>query len=78
MLSQIRSDLPVLLVAGDEDPVNRRLAGIDFLEGRWREAGVQEIDRQIDPGGRHEMLNETNREEVSQNIVRWINLQLQR
>lgn len=71
-LKGIRSDLPVLLVAGDADPVNRNLKGIDYLESRWREAGVEKIDRQIYAGGRHEMLNETNREEVTRNIIAWI------
>lgn len=71
-LQQIRSDLPVLLVAGDADPINRELAGIDYLEQRWREAGVKQIDRQIYAGGRHEMLNETNRDEVTANLIGWL------
>lgn len=71
-LAKIRSDLPVLLVAGDADPVNQGLKGIDYLEQKWREAGVQKIDRQIYAGGRHEMLNETNRAEVSANIINWL------
>lgn len=71
-LRRIRPDLPVLLVAGDADPVNRKLAGIDFLEERWREAGVRQIDWQIYPGGRHEMLNETNRDAVTANIIAWL------
>lgn len=75
-LKQIRPDLPVLLVAGDEDPVNRKLAGIDYLELRWREAGVTRIDRHIYEGGRHEMLNETNREEVTARTIAWMDAQL--
>lgn len=72
ILRTIRGDLPVLVVAGDADPVNGNLVGIDFLERRWREAGVLQIDRQIYPGGRHEMLNETNRDEVTANIIGWL------
>jgi alpha-beta hydrolase superfamily lysophospholipase len=71
-LKGIRSNLPVLIVAGDADPVNRNLKGIDYLESQWREAGVEKIDRQIYAGGRHEMLNETNRDEVTRNIITWI------
>ena len=71
-LKKIRPDLPVLLVAGDADPINRQLAGIDFLETAWRDAGVKRIDRQIYEGGRHEMLNETNRDEVTGAIIAWI------
>lgn len=72
-LKKIRSTLPVLLLAGDADPVNRNLKGLDFLEQQWRAAGVKQIDRQIYEGARHEMLNETNRAEVTENIIEWIN-----
>jgi alpha-beta hydrolase superfamily lysophospholipase len=71
LLRKIRSDLPVLLVAGDADPVNRELKGIDYLEAKWREAGVARIDRQIYIGGRHEMLNETNCDTVTSSIIEW-------
>ena len=71
-LNKIRNDLPVLLVAGDADPINEKLAGLKRLEVRWKEAGVKRIDRQVYKGGRHEMLNETNRDEVTASIVKWI------
>ncbi len=72
VLKQIRADLPVLFVAGDADPINNNLKGLELLESRWREAGVQRIDTQFYPGGRHEMLNETNRDEVTAAIVGWL------
>jgi alpha-beta hydrolase superfamily lysophospholipase len=71
-LKNIRSDLPCLFVAGDQDPINNNLEGLYLLEELWRKAGVQRIDRQYYPGGRHEMLNEINRDEVTQNIIFWI------
>jgi alpha-beta hydrolase superfamily lysophospholipase len=71
-LRQIRGDLPVLLVAGDADPINSNLEGLRLLERRWREAGVQRIDTLFYEGGRHEMLNETNRDEVTTDIVAWL------
>lgn len=71
-LRQIRNDLPVLLVAGDADPINNHLEGLHLLESRWRGAGVQQIDTLYYPGGRHEMLNETNRDEVTADIIAWL------
>lgn len=71
-LRGIRGDLPVLLVAGDQDPINRNLEGLRILERRWHEAGVKRIDTQYYEGGRHEMLNEINRDEVTQDIVGWL------
>lgn len=76
ILRQIRPDLPVLFVAGDEDPINRRLGGLALLERRWREAGVQQIDKLYYAGGRHEMLNETNRDEVTADITAWLTTNL--
>lgn len=73
VLKRIRADLPVLLVAGDADPINRNLEGLNLLEERWRAAGVQHIDKLYYPGGRHEMLNETNRDQVMADIVDWLN-----
>jgi alpha-beta hydrolase superfamily lysophospholipase len=70
---KIRSDLPVLLVAGDADPINRNLEGLNTLESWWRDAGVRQIDKLYYRDGRHEMLNETNRDEVTRDIVAWIN-----
>ena len=71
-LRRIRPDLPCLFVAGTADPVNRNLEGLQLLERRWREAGVQRIDTLYYEGGRHEMLNETNRDEVTRDIIEWI------
>jgi alpha-beta hydrolase superfamily lysophospholipase len=71
-LRLIRPDLPVLLVAGDADPVNRKLAGLQLLERWYRDAGLRRIDTLYYPGGRHEMLNETNRDEVTADIIDWL------
>ena len=68
----MRDDLPILLVAGDQDPINRGMAGLRLLEERYRAAGVIQLDTQYYAGGRHEMLNETNRDEVTANLVGWI------
>jgi alpha-beta hydrolase superfamily lysophospholipase len=77
-IARIRAELPVLLVAGDEDPLNAKLAGLRLLESRWRDAGVVQIETCYYSGGRHEMLNETNRDEVTKDIVTWLGRTLER
>ncbi len=72
-LRNIRSDLPVLLMAGERDPINNDLKGLHLLEQRWRDAGVERIDTQYYEGARHETLNEINRDEVTDNIIDWLN-----
>ena len=68
----VRKDLCCLLVAGDKDPVNNNLKGLLYLEELWEKAGIRHIDKQYYTDGRHEMLNEINREEVTQNIIDWV------
>jgi alpha-beta hydrolase superfamily lysophospholipase len=70
--ANVRPDLPILLVAGDKDPVNQNLKGLHLLEKRFRDAGVRRIDKQYYKDGRHEMLNEINRNEVTKNIIDWL------
>lgn len=71
-LSHIRSDLPVYVFAGDKDPINADLTRLTPLVDRYREAGLRDITTDYYPGGRHEMLNETNRAEVVDNLKSWI------
>jgi alpha-beta hydrolase superfamily lysophospholipase len=68
----VRSDLPVLLLSGEEDPIHRRLAGLRLLEERLRDGGVVRVDTLYYLGGRHEMLNELNREQVMAESRDWM------
>jgi alpha-beta hydrolase superfamily lysophospholipase len=71
-LANIRADLPLLLVAGEMDPLNARLLGLQLLEQKLRDAGVTQIASRYYDGGRHEMLNEINRDEVTRDIIDWL------
>ena len=72
-LKRIRSDLPIYLFAGDKDPLNGDLAFLKVLIARYQAAGVKDVTWDFYPGGRHEMLNETNRDEVIAKLVAWMN-----
>src|SRR5260370_13538626 len=71
-LSRIRSDLPIYIFAGDKDPINHNLEWLKPLAQRFRAAGVAEVTEKYYPEGRHEMLNETNRDEVMRDLANWI------
>ena len=62
----------MLLVAGDADPINGALELLNLLEQRWRDGGMVDIETAYYEGGRHEMLNETNREQVTADIISWM------
>jgi hypothetical protein len=71
-LGKIRPDLPIYLFSGSEDPVGQQLDGVRVLIERCQSAGVTGISHDFYPGGRHEMLNETNRDEVRTRLIGWI------
>lgn len=71
-VAKIRGDLPVLLIAGTQDPINGDMVFLQVLEDRWREAGIKNIDTHYYEGARHELLNETNRDEVTQRVIAWM------
>jgi len=71
-LRDIRDDLPIYLFSGSEDPVGQQLEGLALLIHRYEEAGLYDISHDFYLGGRHEMLNEINREEVRERLLAWI------
>jgi alpha-beta hydrolase superfamily lysophospholipase len=71
-LARIRKDLPIYIMAGDADPVNHNLEWLAPLAARYRAAGVKQITEKYYRGGRHEMFNETNRDEVTRNLLAWL------
>jgi alpha-beta hydrolase superfamily lysophospholipase len=68
-LANVRKDLPIHLAVGDQDPVNAGLALVKALEARYADAGLTDVTTTAWPGARHEILNETNRDEVVADIV---------
>ncbi len=74
-LSRIRSDLPLLLTGGATDPVGGD-KGITKLAMHYAQTLHSRLKVKIYPDGRHEMLNETNRDEFSEDILRWVEEQL--
>lgn len=71
-LAGIRSDLPIFITVGDADPVNGQLALLHALVERYRAAGVTDVEWHACPGARHEVLNETNRDEVEADLLQWL------
>jgi alpha-beta hydrolase superfamily lysophospholipase len=71
-LKRIRRDLPIYILAGDKDPLNRDLEWLKPLAERYRSVGLADVTEKYYPGGRHEMLNETNRDEVLRDLLGWL------
>jgi len=71
-VAAIPGNLPVYIAAGEMDPVNAGLALLTPLAERLRDAGLTDVTVVTYSGARHEILNETNRDEVLGSIVDWI------
>ena len=70
-LAQIDPNLPILVMGGECDPVSagKRLKD---LTGALRLSGNQHVQLRLYPRARHELLNETNRDEVTAQLIDWL------
>lgn len=71
-MASMRHDIPVYAFGGDRDPVGLFGKGFLKLISNWKNAGVKDITYQLYKDGRHEMLNEINRNEVVNDLVDWM------
>jgi len=71
-VAAMRSDLPVYIAVGEADPVNGGLALLTPLTDRYQAAGLTDMTIRIYPAARHEILNETNRDEVIAALNSWL------
>ncbi len=71
-LAQMDPDTPVYLFSGDQDPVGGNGAGVRKVYGYFEKQGTRDLTMKLYPGGRHEMLNELNREEVYADVLAWL------
>ncbi len=70
--SRIKKTLPIYVFAGKEDPASDRTKGIQQLLGAYGRAGLTDVTHHFYDGARHETLNETNRDEVTADLCRWL------
>ncbi len=65
-------DLPIYIFSGDKDPVGEMGKGVKKVAKNYIKAGVKNVTLKLYKGGRHEMLNEVNKEEVEADILNWL------
>lgn len=71
-LARVPRDLPVHIAVGDQDPCNQDMTLVYELLEDYRYVGLRDLTWQAYAGARHEILNETNRDEVHTDLLRWI------
>jgi alpha-beta hydrolase superfamily lysophospholipase len=70
-LQRIPATLPVLITGGEMDPVGGKV-GMSRLAEAYRRSGHSNVTLKTYPDGRHEMLNEINRDEFTADLLTWI------
>jgi alpha-beta hydrolase superfamily lysophospholipase len=71
-IRKMNNDTPYLFFAGDMDPVGNYGKGVKEVVNKFKDANFSRVTVKYFEGGRHEMLNETNKEEVYTYILKWI------
>jgi len=71
-LAAIRPDLPLLIASGSDDPLAGGGQLVEVLGQRYRDAGLVDVTVTLYQGARHEILNETNRDEVTADVISWL------
>lgn len=72
-LRKIKSDLPMHLLAGGEDPCSDNGKAVERLAKRMKNVGMTKLTSLVYKDNRHEALNETNRDLVTADFISWLN-----
>jgi alpha-beta hydrolase superfamily lysophospholipase len=75
-MQHIPKTLPIYLFSGDRDPLGQFGKGIRRLAATYQSLGIQDVTFQLYSGGRHEMINELNRNEVIKDTIHWLDTHL--
>lgn len=76
-LERMPKELPVLFVSGTEDPVGGYGKGVEQVRRQFEAVGMKDLTWIFYEGDRHEILNETDREKVYQDLYAWIYVRMQ-
>ena len=71
-LARMDQETPIYFFSGDQDPVGSMGKGVRKVETMFRAAGCRNVTVRLYPGGRHEMLHETNRGQVLEDLLAWL------
>ena len=68
----IRKTLPVLVASGERDPIGGKRA-VEKVAAEYRRLDLHDVTDLVFPGDRHEILNETDGDEVRAALLGWLN-----
>lgn len=75
-LNNIPKNLPIYIFGGDKDPVGAFGTGVPKSVTALNKLGVRDVTYKLYKDGRHEMLNELNRNEVTKDVINWLDMHM--
>ena len=75
-IEKIPKDLPLYLVAGSDDPVGNFGKSVENVAKTYRECGIKDVSLKLYEKDRHEILNETDRDQVYADICAWMSVRI--
>ena len=71
-LKRVPKDLPILLMAGKEDPVGNYGKGVAQVYRQYRQLGIADVELKLYDNSRHEILLEPEKDLVFADICNWL------
>lgn len=71
-VARVPENLPVFLISGADDPVGEQGRGVMKAYRLYLDAGLKDVALKLYPEGRHEILNELNKQEVYEDVLEWL------
>ena len=71
-MDKIPAELPVIFVSGAEDPVGSNGVGVTRVFQKYEAHGMTDVEMKLYAGDRHEILNETDRDKVYEDLYLWL------
>ncbi len=72
----ISKELPVFLLSGECDPSTNYGDSAKLTQELYQKAGIRDVELIVYPGAGHELLNEINRDEITADMINWMDKHL--
>jgi len=73
-VERIPKSLPIYIIGGTSDPVGDNSKGLKKLRRLYEQCGLEKVQARFYEDARHELVNETNRDEITEDIIQWLDV----
>jgi alpha-beta hydrolase superfamily lysophospholipase len=66
------AQVPILIIVGERDPLGGEKSAVKLADSYVQRAGQNDVTVEVYPDARHELFNETNKQQVFDDMISWI------